>query len=373
MDTTTNHTASNPTATNRRGLLVTGMAGGLGAVVMSATLLIGGGSAGAIVNGTAATIIDSPWQVSLQDDDGYFCGGSILDATTIVTAAHCVEDGDGAGTFVRAGVADSRDRSGQDIDAVSITSHPDYERTGVGDIAIVKLAEPLAFDDTVQPIPTATRAEIDAANQATVTGWGAKSEDGGDSPAQLLTATVPMVTDAACAVDLDTDANGEVCAGGTGTDTCYGDSGGPLVIQTADGPKLAGVTSWGDECGADTPGVYAEVPNYIDFLRSGSANVDDAGEPASPDVDPVDEGEVEPVDEAPEFDDIEMIDDAPIVEVLLDDEWFEVDTSSWSDTEWTLILDNLTIDGEFDDDIDCDELWSDKSISDDEYFALCDE
>ncbi len=379
-NTNTNTNTNNPTRSNRR--LFAGAAAGLGAAVVGATLLVSGGSAGAIVNGQAANVADSPWQVSLQDDEGYYCGGSILDATTIVTAAHCVEDGDGAGTFVRAGVTDSRDASGQDIDAISIRSHPDYAETGIGDIAIVTLAEPLTFNAAVQPIATATRAEIDSASVATVTGWGAKSENGGDSPAQLLSATVPLVGDASCSAELDTDAAGEVCAGGTGTDTCYGDSGGPLVITTADGPKLAGVTSWGDECGADTPGVYAEVPNYLDFLRSGSVNVGgDSGTEAPVAEPPAEDSDVEPIDDEPAFDDVESFEDAPIVEVLLGDEWFEVDTSSWADSEWDLILDSVIIDEEdrfddtdsFDDEIDCDELWFDETVSDEEYFDLCDE
>jgi secreted trypsin-like serine protease len=58
-----------------------------------------------IVGGDSVAISDVPWQVSIlqahldpADDSGFFdqfCGGSVIAATWVVTAAHCVFDGDG--------------------------------------------------------------------------------------------------------------------------------------------------------------------------------------------------------------------------------------------------------------------------------------
>ena len=44
-----------------------------------------------VVGGSPATTTDAPWQ-ALVLPDGYLCGGAILDATHVVTAAHCVYD-----------------------------------------------------------------------------------------------------------------------------------------------------------------------------------------------------------------------------------------------------------------------------------------
>ena len=44
-----------------------------------------------VVGGSPATSTDAPWQ-ALVLPDGYLCGGAILDATHVVTAAHCVYD-----------------------------------------------------------------------------------------------------------------------------------------------------------------------------------------------------------------------------------------------------------------------------------------
>ena len=37
-----------------------------------------------------------PWQVSVQSGGSHFCGGTILDNSTILSAAHCFDDYGGA-------------------------------------------------------------------------------------------------------------------------------------------------------------------------------------------------------------------------------------------------------------------------------------
>ena len=51
-----------------------------------------------------------PWQVSVQSGGSHFCGGTILDTYTILSAAHCFDGfGDSVeGFYIRAG---SRKRS----------------------------------------------------------------------------------------------------------------------------------------------------------------------------------------------------------------------------------------------------------------------
>lgn len=43
-----------------------------------------------IVGGNETTIEEYPWQVSLQESAGHFCGGSIIEREWILTAAHCI-------------------------------------------------------------------------------------------------------------------------------------------------------------------------------------------------------------------------------------------------------------------------------------------
>ena len=343
-----NNIPSTQQTTSSKRLALRGALGaGIGAVTLASMLALTGGTAGAIVDGSPTTASTHPWQVSLQDGPGgHFCGGSIVNATTIVTAAHCVEGMSAADVTIRAGITKTDD-SGQDRDVASVTSHPDYAAAEVGDIAVIKLAQPLTLNGNVQAIQTATAAELANATAATVTGWGDTSEQGG-TPEQLLEAQVPLVSDAICAAQLGTDALREVCAAGEGRDSCYGDSGGPLTITTADGPKLAGVVSWGEECAGPTPGVYAEVPFYENFIQTGAAEVTvEANNNGSANA----EGDFQADDfDGTDFDEFDFdeteFDDADFEDGAYDwgDSDFEDDAFDWDDGEWVY---EVEVDGEW--------------------------
>ncbi|WP_344336481.1 trypsin-like serine protease, partial [Kitasatospora putterlickiae] len=58
--------------------------------------------ANAVVGGTPVTAGQTPYLVSLARG-GHFCGGALLDPTTVVTAAHCVAGTDAGALTVRAG------------------------------------------------------------------------------------------------------------------------------------------------------------------------------------------------------------------------------------------------------------------------------
>lgn len=256
---------------SRRHWKFAAMAGLIAAMVATAPAV-------AIIGGSTVPPGHAPWQVSLQDEYGHMCGGTIVTADTVVTAAHCLEGIRIDDIVVRAGVVRADDEGGQDRAVSAAVMHPDYLDTGLADIAVITLARPFDLGRVVQPLPPASPEELAAADHGTVTGWGATDEYDESEPGDLLGVAVPIVSDDACAY-LDTDGPTEVCAGGEGADSCYGDSGGPLVIVTPDGPRLAGVVSWGEECGGASPGVYTEVPAFLDFIAGAAPGVAAGGEP----------------------------------------------------------------------------------------------
>lgn len=221
---------------------------------------------GHIVNGQPAGA-SIPYQVALVEAGRgapfpVFCGGTIRDATHVITAAHCVADSDAGEIAVVAGLLDRGTGAGAEIQAVSaISSHPAYTEATGADVAILTLAAPLAAGSAIAVTP----AGADWTNaMATISGWGLLSE-GGDSPLLLQRAKVRVLPDAACgSYGPEFVPATMLCAGGTtgagGTiDTCQGDSGGPLAAD-APGTPLVGVVSFGRDC-ADPlfPGVYARL------------------------------------------------------------------------------------------------------------------
>ena len=111
-----------------------------------------------IVGGSNATIEEVPYQISLRycspttGNCGHFCGGSIINQDTILTAAHCVLGDLPEWLEIRAG-SDLRSQGGQIIKVRNIIIHPDYQRSGLyNDIAVLKLRTKLTFGSKIMPI-----------------------------------------------------------------------------------------------------------------------------------------------------------------------------------------------------------------------------
>lgn len=239
--------------------------------------------AAAIVGGSEAADGAYPWMAAITSGDGsgQYCGGSLVDSTTVVTAAHCMGGLLGvpvlddllalvlsSPVYVLLGTNDL-DSGGESIEATDIFVHPDYD--GDHDVAVLKLASPSS--QTPIALAHASDAALFAAGvEATVIGWGATSE-GGSGSSQLLEVDLPIISDAACAAHYGTSTDGatEICAGVPegGKDSCQGDSGGPFMVRDGASWLLAGVVSWGDGCARPgVPGVYAEVAALAGFIES---------------------------------------------------------------------------------------------------------
>ena len=254
-----------------------------------------------IIGGDNADINDVPWQVGLISPRrksatvyaGQFCGGSIINARWVITAAHCLYDFKGKKLGVFAGNDNLNVPAGTDVYSVaSWKIHPDYSSgpdrdVWFNDIALVRLnatfdfaglvIEPIALPTTVDP------ADAPAVGDSIgVSGWGAtsRSKRRPGYPYLLKEATLDVKSNgaSACGDYAASDWNSlyEICIGYTGLvakDTCWGDSGGPYVDQIdADGdgntePTLIGVTSWGNDCAdANYPGLATRVTSYLDWI-----------------------------------------------------------------------------------------------------------
>lgn len=231
-----------------------------------------------IVGGSSTAITQTPWQVALlwagvsNTYTAQFCGGTIRDATTIITAAHCVDDYPASSIDVLAGTAQLGNGSGQRIRAAATSVEPGYNpASNSSDAALIKLSSPITLGAGAAPIPLisgpAAQSLDSPSDDLSVSGWGTTTAYDPGQPANgvraatLQSVTVPFVPDSTCAQSYWTLVPATMlCAGAAGKDSCQGDSGGPLVYAFGGTLQLAGIVSGGAGCGsANYPGIYTEI------------------------------------------------------------------------------------------------------------------
>ena len=223
----------------------------------------------------------APWVVSLwrhddqydRLDDGFSCTGSLINAYTIITAAHCMDgvSDEISWGFVRGQYKKSN--RGEVLLPSDYTIHPNYNRFSfANDIAVVTLYFP-AKSSSYLKLPTSTQTTNLLKNAPTLYGWGQLSDAASSNYLRRA-----VMRDMTARADLKyTTFNkaiqigaGRTNANGTFTAACYGDSGGPLMAATKTNKYLLGVVSYGssDGCSVKLPTVYTRVSAFASWIRA---------------------------------------------------------------------------------------------------------
>lgn len=238
-----------------------------------------------------------PWVAMLLYGGRFYCAGSLLNDQFLLTASHCVYGFRKERISVRLLEHDRKMSHLQKIDrkVAEVTTHPKYNaRNYDNDIAVIKLDEPVEFNEVLHPVCMPTPGRSFKGETGIVTGWGALKVGGPTSDtlqvgtSQLLSAEhfsnlfghlqevmVPILSQDECRKSRygNKITDNMLCGGYDegGKDSCQGDSGGPLHI-VPNGTRehqIAGVVSWGEGCAkAGYPGVYARVNRYGTWIKN---------------------------------------------------------------------------------------------------------
>ncbi|MFT6986558.1 MAG: secreted trypsin-like serine protease [Psychromonas sp.] len=214
----------------------------------------------------------------------HFCGGSLINEQWVLTAAHCMFDSYDLPLRPSEIVATVGE---YDLNSLPLTpstniaqifTHPNYDPAQLGnDIALLKLASPVANPTNSMVDLNDTEVLIAQQSPATVIGWGStvayeSVPPTPDYPDILREVVVPLNTDQQCSNSLGSAYTDQmICAGlpEGGVDACQGDSGGPLMANNNYGWQQLGIVSWGIGCAAPgSPGVYTRIAVFSDWIGS---------------------------------------------------------------------------------------------------------
>lgn len=244
-----------------------------------------------IIGGSEAPEDTIPWQV-LLNIHGRRGGGMVIGDRWVMTAAHnlILSNGEKASNetvriFMGTNEVKEYD-STPPVYADSIHMHPQYNNPSKvdfnNDIALIKLQNQITFNSSIMPICLpAEGATYVTGMMGLVSGFGIIEIAGRRMVTNKLNyVQLPVVSQETCIksinslkttrTDVPSVSSNMFCAGVPegGKDSCQGDSGGPFALEDNGRFWVAGIVSWGVDCGKPGKyGVYTRVTNYLDWIK----------------------------------------------------------------------------------------------------------
>jgi secreted trypsin-like serine protease len=204
------------------------------------------------------------------------CGGTLINANYIITAAHCIgtkSAGDItliAGMHNRMSTTETVTRQFRTVQPIYV--HPEYDTvTNMNDIAILRVSAPFTFNQYVQPV-CLPGVEPKPNDQVIIVGWGALAFAGVVN--DVLKQAYTKIVDKCNSWWPSLDSSKQICVVNAvdGSSACQGDSGGPILAQYNGQYVVSGLTSYVRDCNTkgstNSPNVYTRVAAYKAWIKS---------------------------------------------------------------------------------------------------------
>ncbi|KAH8338346.1 hypothetical protein KR059_000936 [Drosophila kikkawai] len=207
------------------------------------------------------------------------CGGSLLSASIVITAAHCVHKMSETRVVIGLGRYDLLDYAEDGAEMRNVRKmvwHPEYNTRVLSDadIALVTMVRPVVFNDIIGPICLWTaEASTTVATYGSIAGWG--TDEAGNLPTKyprVVEARIASATDCASTWRATAVTDRTLCAGNMdGSGPCLGDSGGGLMVRRGSRWMLRGIVSSGERdpsgsCKLTQYVLYCDLAKHLEWI-----------------------------------------------------------------------------------------------------------